>query len=111
MTKAQMEKYLTKAIDYIFHHKAAKKKTRVKKATVKQTFAQEVGIPEPDHVHGYTDENLRSFLTKKEHKQFWKWMYGQTCAFDKELNQCIAYGHDVMRFVELVRKGKPTYWD
>lgn len=114
MTKKQMEKYLKEAIQYIFHNKPlAKKKSspKKKKGGIKLTQAQECGIPEPDHEYGYTNAHVKSFLTKKEYVQFGKWMYGQTCAWDEKLNECIYYGHDVMRFVDLVRKGKPTYWD
>ena len=114
MNKKQMEKYLKDAIQYIFHHKSlAKKKISLKKKKTarKLTFAQECGIPEPDHEYGYTDAHIKSFLTKKEYVQFVKWMYGQTCAWDEKRKECIAYGHDVMRFVDMVRKGTPTYWD
>ena len=114
MNKKQMEKYLKDAINYIFHHKSlAKKKISLKKKKTarKLSFAQECGIPEPDHHYGYTDAHIKSFLTKKEYVQFGKWIYGQTCVWDEKKKECIYYGHDVMRFVDLVRKGIPTYWD
>lgn len=114
MNKSQTEKYLMEAIDYIFHHGTpVKKKAKVKKKkdVPKPTLAQECGIPEPDHEYGYTDAHIKSFLTKKEYVQFGKWIYRQTCALDEKTGKTIYYGHDVMRFVNMVRKGKPTYWD
>lgn len=114
MNKKQMEKYLKEAIQYIFHHKSsAKKKSspKKKKGGIKLTPAQECGIPEPDHIYGYTHSYIRSFLTKEEIKQFDIWMYGQTCALDEKTKQCVYYEHDVERFINLIRKGVSTYWD
>lgn len=112
MNKKQMEKYLKDAIRYIFHHQPKKKKTSTKrKTTKKKTFAQQIGIPEPDHKHGYTALRIASFMTKKELKSFNNWMYGQTCALDEKTKQCVYYKHDVERFINLIRKGTPTSWD
>lgn len=112
MNKKQMEKYLKDSIHYIFHPQPKKKKTSTKrKTTKKKNFAQKCGIPEPDHIYGYTHSYIRSFLTKEEIKQFDIWMYGQTCALDEKTKQCVYYEHDVERFINLIRKGVSTYWD
>jgi len=105
MNKKQMEKYLKDAIQYIFHNKAPAKKKTVPKAK-KITNS----LPKPHDRLGYTYEELKTFLTSKELKKFNDWIYGQTCAINKK-GQFIYYAWDVERFVDLVRKGKPTYWD
>lgn len=112
MNKKQMEKYLKDSIHYIFNPQPKKKKTGTgRRTTKKKTFAQQVGIPEPDHEHGYTTLRIASFMTKEELKSFSNWMYGQTCAWDEKLKECIYYSHDVERFIASVRKNIPTYWD
>ena len=72
---------------------------------------KKIQLPKPKHKRGYTYEEIKSFLTEKELKRFNDWIDGQTCAVDAKTNQSIIYGHDVMRFVDMVRKGTPTYWD
>ena len=59
--------------------------------------------------HYYLDEDLKEFLTPEEYKKFNQWICGQTCTM---LDGRIAiYAHDVQRFVNMVRKGTPTYFD
>lgn len=58
---------------------------------------------------GYTAFELAKFMTKKELKQFYEWMYGQTCGISN--GEVIYYAWDVERFLNLIRKGIPTYWD
>jgi len=101
-----MERYLMQAIDYIFHHKAPAKKAARKKARKDPCL-----LPKPLHKIGYTYSEIESFLTKKELKKFNDWMYGQTCGVDENTGQHLIYAWDVQRFVDMVRKGTPTYWD
>lgn len=105
MNKKQMEKYLKDAINYIFHHKKPSKKIAPKKSKKADSL-----IPKPKHKLGYTYEELKTFLTVKELKKFNEWIYGQTCAINNQ-GQFVYYAWDVERFIDLVRKDTPTYWD
>jgi len=61
----------------------------------------------PSH---YIEEDLKKMMTKKEFEQFGKWMYGQTGLVRRD-GKCGYYSWDVERFLKLVRKGIPTYFD
>ncbi|HLD91053.1 MAG TPA: hypothetical protein VI911_08590 [Patescibacteria group bacterium] len=62
-----------------------------------------------EHFDYYTCEDIEKELTKEELKQFSKWINGQTCGIVD--NQCVYYSEDVERFIRMVRKGIPTYFD
>lgn len=71
---------------------------------------KDLGLPEPASDYGFTDQQLLDSLSKSEYTKFWKWMYGQTMMLDGN-GKTIAYTHDVLRGVRLIRHGTPTYWD
>lgn len=78
----------------------------------KETLAdiKRLGLPEPDHDYGYSWPLLKKGLSASEYKQFSKWMHGQTQLLDPKLGT-IAYTHDVIRGIDMIRNKKPTYWD
>ena len=96
--------------------KAKKKKTliqehaRLKVVRTKTGKIASVCVPK-DHDCGYFWSSIEKMMTKKEFKEFKKWMYGQTCAIDEKTNQVVVYSWDIDRFLDMLRKGKPTYWD
>ena len=59
---------------------------------------------------GYTDEEIKSFMSKEERQSFNDWMIGQTGAMNDK-GEFLAYPWDVGRFLGMVRQGKVTYWD
>lgn len=67
-------------------------------------------LPQPDHEYGFSSQLLKANLTEQEWAKFSAWMYGQTCAVDEKLG-LINYTHDVIRGIDSIRHGKPTYWD
>ncbi len=69
-----------------------------------------LGIPHPDHKHGYTGRLISSFLSKDELVKFNNWMGGQTCGLDTKYG-VISYVSDVLRGVDLIRNNTPTYFD
>jgi hypothetical protein len=69
-----------------------------------------LNLPAPDHEYGFSDGLLQSHLSPGEWKKFARWMYGQTCMLDAKLGT-INYTHDVIRGLDLIRHGTPTYWD
>lgn len=83
----------------------------VKPAKVVRSQAWMAGIREPSHPMGYTHEDLLMILSPAEMKKFGDWIYGQTCGVDEKTGNCLIYPWDLERFIALVRKGIPTYWD
>jgi hypothetical protein len=67
-------------------------------------------LPEPDHEYGFSTGLLERSLTKFEFERLADWMTGQTCMVDENLG-VINYTHDVLRGIDFIRHGKPTYWD
>lgn len=67
-------------------------------------------LPMPDHEYGFSTGLLEKSLNEGEFRKFLKWMYGQTCMVDDKLGT-INYTHDVIRGIDFIRHGKPTYWD
>lgn len=61
----------------------------------------------------YLLDDVKKMLSKKELREFGKWMYGQTCPLIKvgELEECAYYEEDVIRFIGLIRYNIPTYFD
>jgi len=58
----------------------------------------------------YLSEDLDILMTKVERKKFNKWIGGQTiCVTDK--GEFGYYSWDVESFLNLIRKGTPTYFD
>lgn len=102
--------YMKHATNYIL---STKKKAPAKKVRKKEDAFIIAGQPihKPDHKYGYTNKLIKSIMTKEEFKKFNKWMGGQTCAMDDVTKEIITYPCDVLRFLEMVRVGKPTYWD
>lgn len=66
-------------------------------------------LPVPKHELGYTYDEIKSFMTAQEYEKFCEWMNGQTCAIEDDV--IYVYECDVERFLAMVRRGKPTYWD
>lgn len=69
-----------------------------------------LGLPEPDHEYGFSTELLKKHFSQAEFERFEDWMTGQTCMLDEKLGT-INYTHDVIRGIDYIRHGKPTYWD
>jgi hypothetical protein len=68
-----------------------------------------LGVPEPPHQYGYFMKDIIEMMSAKELRQFGAWMNGQTgMIVDGNL---LYYTHDVLRFLNLVRNGQPTYFD
>lgn len=67
-------------------------------------------LPTPDHEYGFSTSLLEKHLSPAEFERFGEWMNGQTCMLDDKLG-CINYTHDVIRGIDFIRHGKPTYWD
>lgn len=66
---------------------------------------------EPNHPYGFKVSALKAQLTKEEFDKLGKWMYGQTVMVDEPSGEHVYYTHDVIRGIDLIRSGKPTYWD
>jgi len=69
-----------------------------------------LGLPEPDHDYGFSTDLLKAHFSKPEFERFCEWMNGQTCMLDDKLGT-INYTHDVIRGIDFIRNGTPTYWD
>lgn len=69
-----------------------------------------LGLPEPDHAYGFSSELMQRSLSQTEFHKFCDWMYGQTCMVDEKLGT-INYTHDVIRGIDFIRHGTPTFWD
>jgi hypothetical protein len=84
----------------------------LKKQWWKATLAslKRLGLPEPDHDYGFSENLLKTSLSSVEYRKFCKWMNGQTMMIDDKLGG-ICYTHDVIRGIDLIRHGTPTYWD
>lgn len=67
-------------------------------------------LPTPDHEYGFSTKLLENNLPPSEFKKFGEWMSGQTCMLDEVLGT-INYTHDVIRGIDYIRHGQPTYWD
>ena len=67
-------------------------------------------LPQPDHEYGFSGKLLEEHLSREEWERFAEWMNGQTCMLDDKLGT-INYTHDVIRGIDFIRHGKPTYWD
>jgi hypothetical protein len=65
----------------------------------------------PDRKHGYSEGLIKKIMTKREYKEFCKWMNGQTCALDEITGEIVTYPYDVLRFLEMKRNGGPDFWD
>lgn len=103
--------YMKQATNYILNTKKKVPTKKAKKPNLDAVIINEKVIPKPDHKHGYTNKLIKSIMTKEEFKKFNKWMCGQTCVMDDITKEIITYPYDVLRFLEMVRLGKPTYWD
>lgn len=66
---------------------------------------------QPDHAYGFRYSTLKAQVTAEELKKLDKWMFGQTVMIDEPSGEHVWYTHDVIRGVDLIRHGKPTYWD
>ncbi len=67
-------------------------------------------LPKSLHKLGYLNRELQYFMSDEELKEFNKWIGGQT-GFVTDNGEFGFYSWDVKRFLEMVRKLKPTYWD
>lgn len=69
-----------------------------------------LGLPEPDSDYGFSTKLLQDNLSQPEFEKFSEWMNGQTCMLDDKLG-VINYTGDVIRGIDFIRNGRPTYWD
>lgn len=69
-----------------------------------------LGLPEPDHEYGFSATLLKKSLSRIHMSKMEKWMCGQTCMLDDALGS-IWYTHDVIRGMDMIMNGTPTYWD
>ncbi len=67
-------------------------------------------LPTPDHEYGFSGPLLKKSLSPDEFKKLGDWMYGQTCMIDEKLGT-IMYTHDVIRGIDYIRNGTPTFFD
>jgi hypothetical protein len=81
-----------------------------RKTTSSKKMQKSVVIPSAEHDLGYSDAEIKIFMSKKEYEKFCEWITGQTCGVD-EKGVHRFYPWDVHRFLELVRLGKGTYFD
>jgi hypothetical protein len=93
-------KYIMKDI----RHLVAKPKKVKMSDTLKR-----LELPILDHKYGYFCATLQEHLSIKEYAKFLDWMNGQTCALVE--GKVVCFTEDVVRFLEMVRNGKETYWD
>lgn len=68
-----------------------------------------LGLPTVDHKYGYFYTTLQEHMSVKEYAKFIDWINGQTCALVE--GKVVCFVEDVIRFLEMVRNGKDTYWD
>ena len=69
-----------------------------------------VTLPSPSDPIGYTDEELKGFMSEEEWEKFSAWMVGQTLGVGED-GKPRVYPWDVKRGLELIRFGKPTFFD
>jgi len=69
-----------------------------------------LGLPQPDHEYGFSTSLLEQHLSLSEFEHFGEWMNGQTCMLNDKLGT-INYTHDVIRGIDFIRHGRPTFWD
>lgn len=69
-----------------------------------------LNLPEPDHEYGFSATLLKKSLSKIDMSKMEKWMCGQTGALDDKLG-AIWYTYDVIRGLDSIRHGTPTFWD
>lgn len=74
-----------------------------------QLTPTQFGVPKPPHPYGYFKEDIVEMMSGKELKQFGTWIEGQTGMIVE--GRLLYYTHDVLRFLNLVRNGQPTYFD
>lgn len=81
-----------------------------RKTTGSRKIQKAVVIPAAEHDLGYSDAEIKTFMSKKEYAKFGEWITGQTCGVD-EKGVIHFYPWDVHRFLELIRLERPTYFD
>lgn len=81
-----------------------------KKTIASKKIQKSVVIPAAEHDLGYSDSEIKKFMSKKEYRKFCEWITGQTCPMD-EKGVLRFYPWDVHRFLELIRLERPTYFD
>ena len=69
-----------------------------------------VTLPPPQDPLGYSDEELRSFMSADEWTAFGRWMTGQTVGVGED-GKPRTFPWDAKRGLELIRFGRPTYFD
>jgi len=57
----------------------------------------------------YLDEDIKRIMSKSEIEKFEGWIYGQTVGVVR--GKVAYYSWDVERFLRLIRKGVPTFFD
>lgn len=64
----------------------------------------------PENPIGYTDGELKRYMTAEEWIKFSKWMGGQTQGVSL-YGESLTYCEDAERGIALIRYGIPTYFD
>jgi len=82
--------------------------TKPKKVSLSSVLDR-LELPKLDHKYGYFYSTLQEHMSLKEYTKFTDWMNGQTCALVEGKPVCFV--EDVIRFLEMERNGKETYWD
>ena len=86
-----------------------KKRTRALTFRLRKQVRVVVKLPPPSDPLGYTDEELKGFMSEDEWKQFSTWMVGQIVGVGED-GKPRTYPWDVKRGLELIRFGK-TFFD
>lgn len=67
-------------------------------------------ISPPANKDGYSDKEIQDILTPEEYPKFRQWITGQTCTDDGN-GELLTFTWDLLRFIDWIRKGTPTYFD
>lgn len=60
---------------------------------------------------GMNEQEVRGLFATQMWGSFLKWMEGQTGAIDPDTGERLYYHHDVLRFVDMKLRNRPTHWD
>lgn len=78
----------------------------MKKRILKKPLPKEL-----DHEYGWYGTTLKKCFYAKDLKKMNHWFTGQTGAICEKTGQFVYYSWDVDRYLNLMLKGEPTYFD